>query len=747
MKTASIKHSFVIFCVSMNDWRPIEEICRDRRDIPYIRDYCAQQGYYVQLPWYTSEIRNEDIDLFQNPFSDFNKFSRETWYLWNYAEMWFEDRQWSEVSAELIIVVLRAFITTALKPLHSLFSGPWSQIWPIMVIFATAKVFQWATGDGYLPLRGKWYSKSFRVGWFVGSVFLQFYVLVTALYYGDTFVSGSLVAAIVAYRLVRWALKGLTYEEKKIFNPETNRQETVRYYNTDSVWKNRLLRFFGLEVGEVAIMAPKPFTEVEDWNRQLYKNMSKGSTVPRMPATPESGAMNFEQRVLYALEDLAARISRLEAGEVKPEKEVAPPAYEVCQSVTMVKTREEYTTDEFSFDVIRFLDERSNMDIQSGTVMFNSKAAASVLRVVSVVDGKEVGWVSSFKIGQDKIGTVRHAHGVNKPLIKVGQPILDERGMPVYVCVPLEDGRKARFNLVPYYISTSGSKDFMLCHIPVKLRSAIPGLKTRAINPDTDDQIGIMGFPIHTDVIQFDAGKVSKDGYHLAGSMNGVSGSPILVQGRTAIGVHIGKSDGDQLKQFHPFTREDLEAIKLPAPATVPCEIEIIGEVKEKPAKEQSGAGDYRDGKKKNRRHEKTFEIEYGSDDEVFMDDTEYDHRENVTFERAKPVTIEELKILMTELITQSGASKNPTPPPPVPPVETTSSEETPPPSPKTKKKKVKRVPPCPVIAQGYECKDPKCKFGHELRQNQENNPGQNFQAGPAPTGPSGAPNSVRSMA
>jgi hypothetical protein len=107
--------------------------------------------------------------------------------------------------------------------------------------------------------------------------------------------------------------------------------------------------------------------------------------------------------------------------------------------------------------------------------------------------------------------------------------------------------------------------------MPADLQSLVPGLKARVMDESVDTEVAIIGFPVTSSNAKFSTSLV-KDRNHMAGSSIGTSGSPLLVQGRVAVGVHEGSTSGEQLKRFHPFTLKDVEAIRRQhhAPLTPP---------------------------------------------------------------------------------------------------------------------------------------------------------------------------------
>lgn len=290
-------------------------------------------------------------------------------------------------------------------------------------------------------------------------------------------------------------------------------------------------------------------------------------------------------QILDGMSQLVKRLDSLDlkvsAIDISTEVHQPPPSYVDTLAVTS-----DLSGSKFYTGSLLFLAEEPPLTClnEAGVLMFNSKAATSVARVVSENNGNYDNWATCFKVGADKICTVAHANS-DPNAVQLGKPMVDNDGKPLLVELILKDDKVVRFPLIPYYRSSDHHKDMVLCSMPLTMHSLVPGLKVRGYDSSTDSEIAIMGYPAHSKEISFSTSRV-KDRSHTAGTTIGTSGAPILVQGRVAIGVHEGVTVGEQVKRYHSFSPADIEAMMEPAP---PLPVKMV-------------YGEYAGQKKKDRR-------------------------------------------------------------------------------------------------------------------------------------------------
>lgn len=443
---------------------------------------------------------------------------------------------------------------------------------------------------------------------------------------------------LVWVHLLRKAHSGLRM--RKIEDVDSNGVMVVtRGYVTTSVLAEWFFRIMvpDFKIDRIGVVTntqvppAKTMYDQVNWTKDLYKHFTRpkvgGDHVER-----ESAGNSDELGQI--LSSFAASIEAL-SNKVDSLTNDVPPVYEL---VPAIASPDGIKVESLSYNTIRFLNEKNEVIKEAGSTMFSTNAGQSVLRVYKDLgDGKYEGWATAFKCGNDKICTSEHTHfASSKHPFKLGQPMLDDVGNPLVCIVPLKDGVKAHFSLIPYYRSNKGEKDLVFCHLPVVLRSLIPGLKARKYDADADVEVGILGFPINSDHLKFSTSEVT-DNLHMAGSSTGVSGAPILSQGRTTIGVHVGRCGGDQKKRFHPYTDEDLEAYRLPAPVSCPVVASFTG-----------GGESPRKKKAQHRNNKEYIRIDDDPDYEPDLD--EHFYRESASTPKS-PAPVDEVLTLLKQLL------------------------------------------------------------------------------------------------
>jgi hypothetical protein len=348
---------------------------------------------------------------------------------------------------------------------------------------------------------------------------------------------------------------------------------TYFYITTNSWWSKTFLELTtGRPVSRLA--SPAPHQENKEWNRRLYRQFQPQSSLGRFD--DDSDEVRHERNtpddklktllrpddydtVSAAITEMVSKFKTvfdsMSTTSDKVEEDPVP-------SYTPLSTSEIHSSlkpQDFADSLHLYLGEKQSVVPQAGTITFSSLAGSSVMRVVSARDGKYEGWASCFKVG-DKLVTVAHAHG-HETKVELGYPMLDDLGSPLKVEVPTSEGMRY-FDLTPLYRSDGNNRDMVICCIPPHLQSSIPGLKCRVLDLETDTEVSIIGFPVGKTRQEFSTSRV-KDRTHMAGSLAGMSGSPLIGQGRVALGVHEGVMSGGQVKQFHPFTQRDIKALKM----------------------------------------------------------------------------------------------------------------------------------------------------------------------------------------
>jgi hypothetical protein len=434
---------------------------------------------------------------------------------------------------------------------------------------------------------------------------------------------------------------------------------------------------------------------------------------------PQEGgvATDISVKIVQALAMVTERLSMLDR-KVENLSGVAPVVNNIYQSVEALPLYSKLPTSDFFAEAIRFLNERCDSILnEAGNRMFGSKTAPCVGRVVSVADGGYRTWATCFKVGADKICTTAHTN-CDPDTVEMGVPLVDDKGFQLLCEFRLGDGKVARFPLIPFYRSEGHSRDMILCSMPKQLCSVIPGLRTREFDPELDTECALLGFPRDTEEVHFSCSRV-QDRVHMAGSDNGVSGGPILVQGRVTIGVHEGAMSGQMTKRYHSFTKQDLQAIANPCPPPPYTET---------PFEVQSWVP----GKGKKTRSDRITKPLNWADDDGEMDWNAVPFKEQVIHQNNPAPDVETMRAELESLrkLVSLGFRKEKVSTPPSSP-------------PKKRGKKLKS--PCPNLLDGGHCRISDAehlgKYDHKLKSHE------GFHSGPAKTGPVGKPNSERSMA
>jgi hypothetical protein len=556
-----------------------------------------------------------------------------------------------------------------------------------------------------------------------------------------TFLLG-VVGTAWAYSL---ALANLKTDERKVTDYLTNTFTTQRFFIVDNWFAKKFLQWTtNIPIGyEPTISYPNPMEQSREWKRRLYDRvrpqagMNEPQPYHKMEFVAQTdtsvgleAGYDMNKRILEALDAIVDKVDRLAH---PPQTHPMATKYEYICYDTLPVYSEMPNNHSTYVAGIKYLDEDlTSTQNESGAITFNSRCAASIFRVVRKRKGVYEGWATASKIG-DKLSTVAHADS-DVDNIVLGKPMVDDEGNTLLVEVRLADGKMVRFPLVPYYRSKGHQRDMVLCAMPRHLQSLVPGLRARRLDPEHDVEIAIMGYPVTGDELKFSTSRV-KDRNHMAGSAVGMSGSPILAQGRVVLGVHEGVTNGSVNKRFHSFTVEDIEAIRSPAPS-IDLELEL-----ETPLK----------NKKKGRRYDRfAMDFNWADDDEEM--DFSVDPMSGLKYHEAgkgrvsKPLTPPTspkasrndkenvLESLLT-LLREAGTTK-------VEPV----VEQVNTPTPKKKKNKGKKVvKPCQTILSGKICEDTSCELDHKLAANMVL--GQVFQRGPVVTGQGGTAVSSGSMA
>jgi hypothetical protein len=514
--------------------------------------------------------------------------------------------------------------------------------------------------------------------------------------------------------LVKECLRDMMVSFHTITNPVTQRQEKSNNIVITRWWKRWAIYLMtGVWYEYYPVLPYNVHQQNKEWDRQLYSQFRRQSG--DSGELQEESGPSRDTQILSLLHAISRKLEIVGSptGDVRLEEE------EIVMADLPVYSRLDPMD---TYDAtLTFLGEKNRGLFEAdeaGTVVFNSKAAQSVLRVVRA-DGS--GCATAFKIGSDKLCCVAHANGNGK--VRLGQSMVDESGKPLQVVLSTGDGKKVRFPLIPYYHSKEHQRDMVLCSIPTQLQSTIPGLRARPSDV-TDSEVAIIGYPTDSDTPQFSTSRVT-DRLHTAGSLGGMSGSPILVQGRVVIGVHEGITNGGAAKRFHAFTDIDMDAMMKPAPKH-PGEIEYqVSPVK---------------AKRRDRRRDRavlswaddTSEMDY-SKPVVFEDQIQFQTQSPT------PPTSPSRKV-DPELVKQVGIALQL-----IKPESGDLAIDKPRLAKGGKKKKQKKVMPCPTLLNFNRCpnfEQAACAFDHKLKGGHAD-----FHLGPAETGPGGTIGSERSSA
>jgi len=598
-------------------------VCMDSDNFSVFENVVQWARAYT-LDWESSEggVVNRAIDKFMQVDAPRMFVQKQAWHEsqqfkerldWSY-------RQWivDFLGNHLLNLLFWLFI----RPIEDLWFG--QDVYPYLAIL----------GSVALAMTYFRFDRRRSIGWgifrFSINFLTYFYVLVLIKYHALTPFGVFLLTTGSYIWASRCILDGLGYDQGE--NVVKNSQgileaKRYKYFTANSWWRKIFLqKVFDITVGKVN--PEDPLREHKRWVRSMEDNYRQGRD--RRGLGYENSDEDPLMAEILGLKQLVMDLTHDRTEKEVPAIEASPPSYDACQTFPLA-AGQGMTMETYTYKSISFLDE-STPGLEAGTTTFHSRASASVLRVVSS-NGTEIsGRGTSFKVGNDKIASAAHLHEGGSNRVVLGAPMLDSEGHQLNAVVELNDGRTVTFPLIPYYRSKDGDKDFVLCHLPVSLRSSVPGLKARMIHPETDTEVAIIGYPASSSHAQFSTSPV-KDSCHMTGSSGGMSGSPIIVRGRTVVGVHVGKFDGTT-KKFHPFSDRDLLAIREPAPPC-PTIVTVSSDLPVPSVRHESGKRDRtlsaeletarKDGKKQNRQRRINWADSTNSDDEDFFNDTERD--------------------------------------------------------------------------------------------------------------------------